>query len=230
MSPAKDPAFERRLTRALWGARLVMLWERGARVWVPLVLAAGLIATAGLWGVFDTLSLLAHTVVLALVAITALVFAVRGVLALRWPNRAETRARLEADSRLEHAPLTALDDAQATGDPALWALHRARAAEALTQARLGRPRAGVAQADPMALRYALVIAALLALWARGPERLAHAVQAFRPVGALASGGGALATDVRTVRGVVLRLGGGAVTPEASHAAADAKAEVSDRRP
>jgi hypothetical protein len=39
----------------------------------------------------------------------------------------------------------------------------------------------LAEADPYALRYVLVMAAVLALWARGPEKAADALHAFRPV-------------------------------------------------
>jgi hypothetical protein len=105
---------------------------------------------------------------------------VRGALAVRWPGHEETRARLETDSRFVHAPLTALEDARAAGDPALWELHRKAAAAAVAQTRVGRPKAGLAAADPLALRYALVVAAGLALWARGPERVQHVAEAFAP--------------------------------------------------
>jgi hypothetical protein len=185
MPPALEPRLERRLTRALWAGRLLMLWEQGVQVWAPLVLAALAVATAGLWGAFDALPLPLHLGLLGLAFAVAAGFSVRGALKLRWPARAEARARLEADSRLEHAPLSALEDTQAAGDPALWVLHHARAAEAIAHARVGPARAVLSAADPLAIRWALVLAAVLALWARGPERVPYAAQAFRPVGDLA---------------------------------------------
>jgi hypothetical protein len=189
-----------RLTRALWAARAVILWEQGARVWAPWLLAAGALAVAALWGLFDGLGTPARVAVLAAAAVVALVLSVRGALSIRWPGREAARARLETDSRLVHAPLAALEDAPAAGDPALWALHRKASIEALASARVGPPKAGLAAADPLALRWALLVAAALALWARGPERVDHIAQAFAPPERLADlGDGALAVE-RTVRG------------------------------
>jgi hypothetical protein len=182
MQPGPDRDFERRLARVLWRARLVMLWEQGAGVWVAPLLAVGAVAVAALWGLFDGLSALAHTAILAITGLIALALAVRGALKIRWPDRRRACERLEADSALVHAPLSGLDDSQAAGDPALWSLHRARAMQAIARTRVGRPRAGLAAADPMALRYALVLAAVLAVWARGPDRIERVAAAFQPFG------------------------------------------------
>jgi hypothetical protein len=181
MAEALDPRSKARLERALWLARLVMLWEQGAAVWGPWLLAIGSIATAGLWGLFALVPPIAHATLVTLALAAALVFSVLGARTIRWPTREDTRKRLEADSRLVHAPLSALDDTPASGDPALWALHRAQAEQAVRATRVGRPRAGLAAADPFALRYVLVVGAVLALWARGPERAPDALSAFRPV-------------------------------------------------
>ncbi len=169
------------LKRALWLARAVMLWERSAGLWGPLLLGAGVIAVAGLWGAFDNGPAWMQTAAVACVLLIALVFAGLNATRLRWPTSEEALARVEADSPFEHAPLSSLEDRPAAGDPGLWALHQSRAAEAARKARVGRPSAGLAAADPFALRWALVIAAALALWARGPETAPRAIQAFRPV-------------------------------------------------
>jgi hypothetical protein len=180
MTADLDPRTKRRLVRALAIARLVMLWEQGAMIWAPVLLAAGFIAVAGLWGVFEGLPPWAGAALVAVILLAGLGFAVRGVFTLRWPSREETRRRLELDSRLIHQPLTSLEDAPASGDVALWALHRTRAIEAIARTRVGRPRAGLAAADPMALRYLLVVAGALALWGRGIDRAPEAAQAFHP--------------------------------------------------
>ena len=180
MSEGLDSRSQARLTRALWAARAVMLWEQGPRVWAPWLLAAAALAVAALWGLFELAGPIGRVVLLTGAGLAALVASVRGALAIRWPSREQTRARLEADSRLVHAPLTALEDARAAGDPALWELHRKAAAAAVAQTRVGRPKAGLAVADPLALRYALMVAAVLALWARGPERVQHLADAFAP--------------------------------------------------
>lgn len=188
------------MTRALWAARAVMLWEQGARVWAPWLLAAAALAVAALWGLFDGLGTLARVTVMAAAALVALVLSLRGALAIRWPGREQARARLETDSRLVHAPIAALEDAPAAGDPALWALHRKVSIDALASARVGRPKAGLAAADPLALRWALIVAAALALWARGPERVDHIAQAFAPPERLADLGDDAAALQRTITG------------------------------
>jgi hypothetical protein len=226
MTADLDPRSKARLTRALWLARAVMLWEQGAAVWTPFLLAAGAVATAGLWGLFEPLEFTGHAALVGVAFVVALGFAVRGAMAVRWPTREETRARLEADSRLIHAPIASLEDTPLAGDATLWALHRARAAQAIRETRVGRPKAGVAAADPFALRYALVVAAVLALWARGPERAREAPAAFTPVGAFASATGhageAAAVKISEgAHGLWARVAGG---PTARPATAQASAE------
>jgi hypothetical protein len=189
-----------RLTRAIWSARAVMLWEQGARVWAPWLLAVAGLAVAALWGLFDGLASPVRIAVLGAAAVAALVFSVRGALSIRWPGREAARARLEADSRLEHGPLAALEDAPVAGDPGLWALHRQVSIDSLAAARIGRPKAGLAAADPLALRWALIVAAALALWARGPERVDHVAQAFAPPERLADLGDGAQAVGRTIKG------------------------------
>lgn len=200
MQTGLDPRAEARLTRALWAARAVMLWEQGAKVWAPWLLATAALAVASLWGVYEVAGPVGRAAMLTAVGAAALAFSVRGALAIRWPGRAETRARLEADSRLVHAPLTALEDARAAGDPALWELHRKAAMAAIETARVGRPKAGLAAADPLALRYALVVAAVLALWARGPERVSHVADAFAAPERIADLGAGASALQRAVAG------------------------------
>ena len=203
MREGLDSRSQARLTRVLWAARAVMLWEQGPRVWAPWALATAALAVAALWGLFEIAGPIGRVALLTAAGVGALTASLRGALAIRWPGREETRARLETDSRLVHAPLTALEDARAAGDPALWELHRKTAAAAVAQTRVGRPKAGLAAADPLALRYALVVAAVLALWARGPERVQHVADAFAPPERLADLGAGV-TAVRVQADAVVR--------------------------
>jgi hypothetical protein len=197
MTADLDPRSKARLARALWLARAVMLWEQGAAVWTPVLLAAAAVAVAGLWGLFDPLGVAGHAAAVAAIALTAAVCSVRGLLAIRWPTREETRRRLEEDSRLVHAPIASLEDTPLAGDSTLWALHRQRAMAAIHQTRVGRPKAGIAAADPFAFRYALAVAAALALWARGPDQTEHLQAAFAPVRSFAVASGHAAAWVGT---------------------------------
>jgi hypothetical protein len=178
MSDASGSATTPRLGLAVAQGWIVMLWERSAAVWTPVLLAIGVVVVLALWGLFDVLPPPYRLAVLAAIGVIAIAFAVRGVVRLRAPKRSEVLTRLERDARLVHGPISVLADRPATGDTALWDLHRARAASDAVKARIGRPRAGLAAADPFALRYALLIAAVLALWARGPETGAHALLAL----------------------------------------------------
>lgn len=175
-----DPRSQARLNRALILARAVMLWEQTARLWAPLLLALGGVAVAGLWGLFALIPPVAHNALFAVALVVALGFSAWGARGIRWPSREEARKRLEADSALTHSPLEALEDTPATGDPALWALHKAQAEDAIKAARVGRPKAGLAEADPYALRYVLLLAAAFALWVRGPDHAWDAMSGFRP--------------------------------------------------
>jgi hypothetical protein len=85
MREGLDSRSQARLTRALWGARAVMLWEQGARVWAPWLLAAAALAVAALWGVFELTGPIGRLALLASASLAALIASVRGALAIRWP-------------------------------------------------------------------------------------------------------------------------------------------------
>lgn len=188
-----------------------MLWEQTARVWAPLALAAGLLAVAGLWGAFEALSQTLHGAITAGVLMAGLLFAGLGARRISWPGRSAALRRLERDSTFADVALSTLDEGgPAVGDTRLWDLHRARVVEALRGVRIGRPRAGLAAADPFALRYLLVAAAVLALWVRGPDHPVRAVVAFRPV--LQAGAASVGAIARFGRSLADRVKPGAAHP------------------
>lgn len=174
------PAPSGRLARAVWLARAVMLYERSSGVWTPFLLAAMGIAAAAAWGLFERLPEGVGALVVGAALVLALVSAVVALLGVRPPTREEARARVELDSGLEHRPFAALDDAPAIGDPALWALHQTGAAAEAAKARVGRPKAGIAAADPWALRWAFGLALALALALHGRPAGDRALAALTP--------------------------------------------------
>lgn len=161
--------------RAVLLARLGLVCERLAAVWMPLLLAVAAIAVLGLWGAFEILPPAVGAALAATGLAAAAAAAILNLVRLSWPSRTEARERLVIDYGGE-------PDELAAGDARLWARHLERVEAARAAARAGRMGAGIAAADPMALRYALAVAAALALWAFGPATGARRVaQAFAPV-------------------------------------------------
>lgn len=154
---------------------------RVARALASLALGAGAVAVAGLWRLYD----LAPRGSGAWLSAGFLALGAAGALAsLLIPaarDREGLRRRAEARLGLKPGALEALDDEPAAGDGALWTLHRARIAEAAR-----RPAAtaffDLSEADPFALRYALVVAAALAMWAFGDADPGRAGDGFRALG------------------------------------------------
>ena len=188
MSDPLDLASRRRLNRALRTGWRVMLWERAAVLWAPFLIATLALIAAAVWGAFAPLTQTMQLAVLGGAYLAALAFAIHGAMKLRLPKRAETTRRLELDSGLEHTPISLLADRPVVGDATLWDLQVKHAAEAVRTVRVGPPRAGLAAADPFALRYALLVAVGLAISARGPAPARTALFEFRPAAAVADFG------------------------------------------
>ncbi len=137
-------------------ARVGLAWEVFWPNFWPVVGVVGLFLALALLDVLPLLPGWLHLAVLGLFATGLLAALWRALRALRLPTSNEARRRIELDSGLAHRPLGALDDRLATdprdGAAALWEAHRRRllAQAARLTARL--PRAGVAKADPLALR------------------------------------------------------------------------------
>ncbi|MEQ8347838.1 MAG: TIGR02302 family protein [Sneathiellaceae bacterium] len=181
-------ALERRVTLTFW----TLVWEQ---LWPRLAPAFGVAALFAILSLFDLWALLGgygHAAALALFALALAAALIWAIVTLRWPTRAQARRRLELANRLDHRPLSTLQDrldplqgGSAAGTPrtleaqALWAEHQRRVAERLRGTRPPLPDAGWARIDPWALRAALglvlVIALAFAGW-RIPHRMASAFQ------------------------------------------------------
>jgi hypothetical protein len=161
-------------------ARAALLWERAAPLWTPAALAYLAVLALAAAGVLQPLPVPLHAAVLASALALAAMFTVRAARRFRLPSREDARRRAEADSGLRHAPLASLDDTPAGGDRALWAEHQRQAEAAAVAARGRRPKAGLAAADPFALRFALPLLLALGLWSAGESGSRRLQTAFRP--------------------------------------------------
>ena len=175
-TPEPLPKLERR--RRL--ARAALLWERlWPALWPPLGVLGGFVIVA-LLGVPLVLPTWARFALLLAFAAALAWAARRSFHRFSIPGPSAADRRLEAASGLPHRPLEALTDRPAGDDPmalAVWRVHQARAAAALSRLRVGPPRPGLAKRDPIALRAALVLglaAAFVIAGSEAPERLRRA--------------------------------------------------------
>jgi hypothetical protein len=171
------------LAREIARARRAIAWERFWAAGMTPILALGFWSAAALSGVLAAMAPLAQSVIViaALGALTAL-FA-RAAARWRAPRDAEARARLAADSGLDLGAFEALEDRPAQLDPAglaLWRIEQERAIGRARTARAKPARPGWNAADPYRLRYAALIALVLAGAAAGPAAPGRLAQGFFP--------------------------------------------------
>ncbi len=107
----------------------------------------------------------------------------QGVRAFRWPGREEARARL--DATLPGRPLAALGDRQALGvaddqSRAVWRAHLDRMRARLRGAKAPAPDLRLAARDPFALRYAALVALIVAGLFGSVWRIANVLQPVEP--------------------------------------------------
>ena len=161
-------------TIVLWAERLL------AASWPFLTVLAALSALA-LSGFASELYGWLHLAVLA-AGLAALVWSlVDAARRFRAPTHAEVVHHIERSNRLEHRPLTALEDDIASGGEdgmgaALWALHKKRMADQLRNLTAGSPEAQLARRDPFALRLGagiLLVAVIFGVGGRAGENFAR---------------------------------------------------------
>ena len=170
------------LHRRLMGARAALLVEAVWPLVVP-VLALILCFLALAWlGLFTVLPIWLRIGVVAVFGV-ALLFALAAFRQLSLPDDRMGRARLDRDSGLKHRPVVAASDQLGNGaedatTAALWRLHQAQAERQLASVRVKRPRPDVARRDPVAWRYASLLAAFAAFFVAGPEWQGRLLAAF----------------------------------------------------
>ena len=172
-----------RLARLSMLARAALLWERlWPAVW-PAAAVAGLFLAVAFLDILPLLPGWLHALVLALAIGGVITGIARGLSQVRMPTRTQARRRLELDSGLDHRPLAAVQDRLAAGKGdrdtvLLWEAHRRRMRARLRSLRVRLPRAGLAVADPFAVRAVIGLLLVIGLIsARGDwgERLNRAV-------------------------------------------------------
>lgn len=179
------------LRRALFQARLALVWERWAPVlWPPAALLALYVALA-LFGLWDRLGDPWRAGALALTLLLSLGLAIRAWRAGTPVTESLTRRRVEDDSAFDARPLEGLEDYAALGETDLWTAHQARL-RGMTQAARGRrPYAALAASDRYALRFAALALVLVALSVAGDRAGARLQTAFAPRVEISAGPGAV---------------------------------------
>ena len=167
---------EARLTRSFEAlvrqARLVLLLERVWPLAVALSLVVGLFLTlsfAGLWLVLPEWLKRAVLGLFALAVVALLMLLLRP----QWPSRREALARLDADSGLAHPVAAALEDRPVDADATaltLWAAYRAWLQQSVPELKQPVPRLNLAQKDPYALRFLVILLLYAACFVAGPEK------------------------------------------------------------
>lgn len=190
LQPAQDEAAVReRIAGAVRRARLALLWEDlWPRLILPLLVIAAFLAVSwfGLWiGMPEWLRI----TLLVLFALSGFASVVP-LLSLRRPSEAAALIRVERTTGTPHRPATAVLDRLGAqrDDPAtqaIWAAHRARLLGEFGALRAGAPSPGVPRRDPYALRFVVLLLAVLAFVAASPnpgDRIADAFRAGAPSG------------------------------------------------
>jgi Domain of unknown function (DUF4175) len=140
-----------------------MVWERSLPALIPFLVLAALIGVAAQWGLFKSLSAPVHFYILMTGLAIALIASYKAILRFRWPSFSEANQRAAMDNDLKPEQLLALRHER--HQPLL---------------RVGKAKAGIAQADPWALRYVAIIGFALGLWVLGPVPLAQIKDGFDP--------------------------------------------------
>lgn len=166
----------------LSAARATLFWEAlWPRLW-PAVAVLGVFAALVLFDVLPALPPWVHLALLAAFGLGFLLALWFGLKGFTPPGPEAAERRLERDSGLQHRPLSALRDLQASGtsDPgsrALWHIHHERLRRAAHRWRLRLPAPGLAARDRVGARglLALVIAlGVVAAWDDWGGRLGRA--------------------------------------------------------
>ncbi|WP_375410459.1 TIGR02302 family protein, partial [uncultured Methylobacterium sp.] len=176
-----DDTLRVRLDRLVARANAALVWERAWPVlWrgLAVVLAFLAVSWLGLWLDLGPGGRMAGLALFTVAFAAALLPLAR----MGRPSRREALARIDRDAAgrsgvardLAHDPASAIEDTLAvgTGNPetqALWALHRRRAAAAVSRLKVAAPRPAMPRRDPLALRAAILVTAAASLFVAGTE-------------------------------------------------------------
>ncbi len=150
---------------SVWMTHAGLLAEQVSRAFWPFFSVLMAVLAALMLGLHDVVRVEIVWGAAVVVAIALLVSAIWGIRQFHLPSRAEALARL--DETLPGRPIQALMDDQAIGagdadSVALWQAHKARMADSAAQARVAKPDLRLASRDPYALRYAALLALVVA--------------------------------------------------------------------
>ncbi len=151
------------LSRALFWTRAVMIWERLLPVVFPFVLFILLVAVAAQWGLFLHMSRALHALLLCLGIALAGVASIRGLFRFHPPSFTELNSRLAVDNGLKPERLLAM-----------------RHESEQPHLRVGKAKAGIAVADPFALRFVALVAAMMGFLILGPVPVSQVLAGFCP--------------------------------------------------
>ncbi len=150
----------------VWMTHAGMLAERVLRAFWPFFSVWMALLAALMLGLQDLVRVEVVWVSAVIAALATITCAIIGVRRFHLPSRAEALVRL--DETLPGRPIQALMDDQAIGaadadSVALWRAHKARMAQRAAQAGAVKPDLRLAARDPYALRYAALLALVVAV-------------------------------------------------------------------
>jgi uncharacterized protein (TIGR02302 family) len=155
------------LARKVWLAHLAIAWERLLEALFPAMMITGLVLLVMLSGLVAPLPAWAK-IAAAAVAGVALLWSLRPLARLSWPDQHDAIARIERRSGVKHRPATSFTDTmagEASATPeqkALWHAHRERMAREMEKLKAGSPRSPLPRLDQNAMRNALAVALIAA--------------------------------------------------------------------
>lgn len=170
--------------------RLVLIWERAYRAFLPALGVAAAFAILSLTGVWTIAPAWLHLMALAIGAAILLAALWRAATRFKPPSRRAALARLEENGALAHAPLQALEDTpfnSAQTENPLWRAHHAASLRRARGARFAAPRDLPPAADPYGLRYMTAGLFAIAMVAAGADWRTHLAAGLAPFNSSAAG-------------------------------------------
>ncbi|MGV1013860.1 MAG: TIGR02302 family protein [Methyloceanibacter sp.] len=180
---AADGALAKRFERKV---RLSWLALFAERVWEALLWPFIVVSTFLLVSLLDLWSFvppLLHRLLLIAFGV-ALIASFVPLFRIVWPTRTEALRRLERHAEIKHRPATSYEDRLGAAPPketrALWAAHRERLARLIDRLKPTWPAPRTDRNDPYALRAALMLGLVAAIFAAGGDGWNRMRAAFSP--------------------------------------------------